>query len=146
MGNVVVTESTVDSQVVIDTEHLKLLSIFHFVAAGFAFMGVAFATFNLVIFQVMFTNPEFWEKSQQGPPPQQVMAIFHWFLWVFVAWFLVGAVGNLLSGLFLRRRRHRVFSMVVAGLNCVYVPFGTILGIFTFVVLSRESVRRSYQE
>jgi hypothetical protein len=54
-------------------------------------------------------------------------------------------VGNLLSGLFLRARRHRTFSMVVAAINCLHIPIGTALGVFTFIVLGRESVRKLYR-
>ena len=36
--------------------------------------------------------------------------------------------------------RHRTFSRVVAGLNCLHIPLGTVLGIFTSIVLGRESV------
>jgi hypothetical protein len=93
----------------------------------------------------MLSNPEMWAESQQGPPPAEIMMIFRWFLVVFVVWFLVGAVGNLLSGLFLRARRHRTFSMVIAAINCLHIPIGTALGVFTFIVLGRESVRKLYE-
>ena len=134
-----------DVRAVIDAEHLRLLSIFHFVSAGLAFVGVASSSFYLLIFQTVFANPDFWAKSQQGPPPAELVTMFRWFIGVFAVWFLVSAVANLLSGLFMRSRRHRTFSMVVAGLNCLHIPLGTILGIFTFVVLGRESVLRLYE-
>jgi hypothetical protein len=34
---------------------------------------------------------------------------------------------------------------VVAGINCLHIPLGTVLGIFTIVVLCRESVRELYE-
>ncbi len=135
----------IDHRAVIDAEHIRLLAIFHFVAAGLAFMGVGFSTLYFVLFQVMLSNPEMWAESQQGPPPAQIMMFFRWFIVIFVVWFLVGAVGNLLSGLFLRARRHRTFSMVIAAINCLHIPIGTALGVFTFIVLGRESVRKLYE-
>lgn len=39
---------------------------------------------------------------------------------------------------FLRKRRHRVFSQEVAGLDCPSMPFGTVLGVFTLIVLGQE--------
>jgi hypothetical protein len=134
-----------DRRAIIDAEHVRLLAIFHFVAAGLALMGVAFLAVYLVIFQAMFANPEMWAQAQQEAPPASMLAFFRWFLGLFVAWFLVGAVGNLLSGLFLLARRHRVFSMVVAAINCFHIPLGTVLGVFTFLVLGRESVRKLYE-
>jgi hypothetical protein len=35
--------------------------------------------------------------------------------------------------------------MVIAGINCLSFPFGTALGIFTLIVLSRESVQALYK-
>jgi len=94
---------------------------------------------------VLLSNPEMWAESQEGPPPAEIMMFFRWFIMIFVVWFLIGAVGNLLSGLFLRARRHRTFSMVVAAINCLHIPIGTALGVFTFIVLGRQSVRKLYQ-
>ncbi len=57
-----------------------------------------------------------------------------------------GLVLNVLSGLFLWQRRHRVYSIVTAGLDCLQIPFGTALGVFTLLVLSRDSVRQLYEQ
>jgi hypothetical protein len=60
--------------------------------------------------------------------------------------FLIGLGLNVLSGLFLLRKTNRLFSLIVAGLDCLQIPFGTALGVFTIVVLSRETVRQLYGE
>lgn len=54
------------------------------------------------------------------------------------------ALLTILSGVFIRRQKYRTFSLVIAGLSCLMVPFGTVLGVFTLVILSRESVRQLY--
>jgi len=33
------------------------------------------------------------------------------------------------------------FAFVMACIECLFIPFGTILGVFTIIVLSRESVK-----
>ncbi len=43
-------------------------------------------------------------------------------------------------------RRHRTFSIVIASLSCMSFPFGTILGVFTLIVLVRPSVKILYGE
>jgi hypothetical protein len=47
----------------------------------------------------------------------------------------------LMAGRCLSRRKGYSFALVMACVECLFVPFGTILGVFTIVVLSRESVR-----
>ena len=134
-----------DRRAIIDAEHVRLLAIFHFVSAALSFVGVIFSSLYFLLFQVVFSNPEL-TQSQEGPPPEEILTIFRWFTGLFVAWFLVSCIGNLLSGMFLRRRRHRTFSMVIAVINCLHIPLGTILGVFTLVVLGRESVRKLYTD
>jgi hypothetical protein len=130
---------------VIDAEHLRLLMIFHFVSAGLAFIGFAFSLLYVFLFETVFANPDLWADTQQMPPPAHFVGVFRWFIGAFSFWFFVSALLNLLSGMFLRSRRHRTFSMVVAGLNCLHIPLGTALGISTFIVLGRDSVRQLYE-
>ncbi len=80
-----------------------------------------------------------------GPPPAWFGLIFMGIgaVFVLVGWTAGGLL--LLSGFFLLRRRHRVFSMVIAGISCLQVPFGTILGVLTLVVLQRPTVHALYQ-
>lgn len=139
--------SPVRDQSVIDREHLRLLSIFHFVAAGMALVGLLFIAAQYMFFHFFLANPELLQKAGQaqgGPPPAFVMAMFRGFFVFFGLWCAASGVVNILSALFMRRLRHRVFSLIVAGFNCLHVPLGTILGVFTFIVLTRESVARAY--
>jgi hypothetical protein len=129
----------------IDADHLRLLAIFHFVAAAFALAGIAFLFLHYSLMHMAFADPRAWKTQPQGITPMQFMAIFRWFYVVFGLWFILSGVINVISGFFLRARRHRTFSLVVAGINCLYMPFGTILGIFTILVLGRGSVREMYE-
>jgi hypothetical protein len=61
---------------------------------------------------------------------------------VFVGWTL--GILTIVSGRLISLRRRRTFSLVVAGINCASFPFGTVLGVFTFIVLARPSVRALY--
>jgi hypothetical protein len=56
----------------------------------------------------------------------------------------VWVVLDLLAGRYLAEARNRGFCMVVAALNCLSVPLGTALGVFTFVVLARPSVEARF--
>jgi len=129
----------------IDADHLKLLSIFHFVGAGFALLGVLFLLAHFAIFHAFFANPKMWENQKQGPPPAEVFAILKWFYLIFAIWFGGSGVLNVISALCIRAKKHRTFSLIVAGINCLHLPLGTVLGVFTIIVLLRDSVRELYE-
>jgi hypothetical protein len=129
-----------------DAEHLQLLAIFNFVVAGLAVLGLGFLLLHYTVMHALIDNPGMWKNQKaSAPDPRQFFALFKWFYIFFGAVLVVGGIGNLLSGLFLRRRRNRLFSLVVAGLNFIQFPFGTVLGVFTFIVLMRDSVREVYE-
>lgn len=132
-----------------DSEHLRLLSVFHFVKAGLSLVGLVFLLLHYAMFSLFFSTPGMWENSGQGPPPEQIqeaLGIFQWFYLVFGLWFALSGILNVLSGLFLRSRKHRTFSIIVAGVNCLNIPLGTILGVCTLIVLMRDSVRNAYRD
>jgi len=129
----------------IDASHLQLLSIFHFVGAGLAVIGLLFLLAHYAMFHVIFANPKIWENQKQALPPAEFFAMLKWFYLIFGVWFLASGVLNLISGLFIRARKHRTFSLVVAGINCLHIPLGTVLGVFTIIVLIRDSVQETYE-
>jgi hypothetical protein len=128
-----------------DQDHLNLLSIFHFVNAGLSLMGGAFFVVFFALTGAMIHNAPHGAGPQNQPPPE-LIPIMGLVILSMAALVLVSAIANLLSGIFIRKRKHQVFSLVVAGFNCLHVPLGTALGVFTFVVLMRDSVQKMYRE
>jgi ABC-type phosphate transport system permease subunit len=129
-----------------DEEQINLLSIFHFVMAGLFLLGVAFIGLHYAFMHMVFSRPELWKS--QNPPPfspadfKTLFAIIYSIVGVFV---VIACLLNVLSGVFMRQRKHKTFSLVVAALDCLQIPLGTALGVFTFVVLLRDSVRQLYE-
>jgi hypothetical protein len=130
----------------IDEDHLNLLSIFHFVGAGLALLGILFLIAHFMFMHFIFMSPDLWKAQRGGPPPAAFFGIFIIFYIIGGTFLLVMGILNVMSGLFLRERKNRTFSMVVAGINCLHFPLGILLGVFTIIVLCRESVRRLYEE
>jgi len=127
-----------------DQDHLNLLSIFHFVNAGLSLMGGAFFVFFFALTGAMIRNAPHGAGPQNQPPPELIPLVGLVILSM-GALVLVSAIANLLSGIFIRKRKHHVFSLIVAGFNCLHFPLGTALGVFTFVVLLRDSVQNMYR-
>ena len=132
----------------IDADHLNLLAIFHFVGAGLAVLGIAFLVAHFAFMHAIFANPKFFENQKQPMPvpPEQILAMMKWFYLAGAVWLVASAILNVVSGVCLRARKGRTFSMVVAGMNCLHLPLGTVLGVFTLIVLLRDSVRELYAE
>lgn len=128
----------------IDAEHLRLLAIFHFVLAGLSLVGLLFLVAHYLMFQAFFATAGAWSKQSIPMPPKEVFTIFKWMYVVFGLWGVASAALNLLAGIFIRARTHRVFCLVVAGTNCLHIPLGAALGVFTILVLIRETVREQF--
>jgi uncharacterized protein YggT (Ycf19 family) len=79
-------------------------------------------------------------NNQQQPP-----AVLGWIFAMLCALFfftgLVIAICILIAGRSLARQRRYWFAFIVACIERLFIPFGTILGVFTIIVLSREPVK-----
>jgi hypothetical protein len=128
-----------------DREHLRLLAIFHYVVAGlaalFSFFPLLYTTIGAIfIFAARHGTP----KPGEELPPEFLGWIF---VIVGLLLFLLGiamAICILLAGRCLSRNKHYTFALVMACIECLFIPFGTILGVFTIIALSRESVKQLF--
>ena len=123
-------------------EHLQLLAIFHYVVAGLAALFSLFPLLYTTVGAIfIFAARHGTAKPGEDLPPE--------FLgWIFAVLgallFLIGiamAICILIAGRSLALRKRYSFAFVMACIECLFIPFGTILGVFAIVVLSRESVR-----
>lgn len=127
-----------------DADHIALLAIFHFVFGALALLGIGFLALHFAIMRTVFSHSDIWKGKSGMSPPTFLWDIMFW-LYIFLgAALVVGGTANIVSGFCLHRRRNRVLSFVVAALNCVHIPFGTVLGCFTIWVLQRDTVRQAY--
>ena len=124
-----------------DAEHLRLLSIFHYVVGGFIGMFSLVPVIHLAVGVLMLSGAIPAESASDTTALQLVGGLFVAIGGVFVVLGLTTAICVILAGRYLARHIHHTFCLVVAGVECLFMPFGTILGIFTIVVLSKESVR-----
>jgi hypothetical protein len=125
-----------------DVEQLRNLAIGHFVYAGL--VGVA-ALFSLVYVLIGFVAAAA-PASPGGPDPLLLGGIFV-VIGLAVATLLgTKAVLLILSGLGLRSQTRQMVSYVAAGLSCMTFPLGTVLGVLTFVVLSRPAIKALYRQ
>ncbi|HEX6790900.1 MAG TPA: hypothetical protein VF247_06295 [Candidatus Krumholzibacteria bacterium] len=130
--------STPDEQRIIDAEHLRALRIAYFVSAGTAAFIACFGLFYVFLgtfFRSMLASMP--ADADAGEFPGAFFALFG------IIFFIIAATAAALRfyvGRCLQQRKHLVFCQVVAAVSCLDMPWGTALGIVTFIVLSRPSV------
>jgi hypothetical protein len=128
-----------------DGKHLDLLAMFHYIVGG---ITAFFACFPLlhVAMGVAILSGKFSDNSQGSAPPEFVGWMFVIMGSVFILFGWALALVMILTGRKLHQRKHRTFCMVVAGVECIFMPFGTILGVFTLVKLNEQKVKDLFQE
>ncbi|QGZ89200.1 hypothetical protein GQR42_06000 [Microcystis aeruginosa FD4] len=126
-----------------DRQHLKLLSIFHYIMGGILAFFFLFPLIHFTIGLLIITESISVHSSGNLPP----QAAGYFFAVVGGLFFILGevfAIATIVSGRFLKRRQRYWFSFVMACILCSFTPLGTILGVFTIIVLSRQSVKELY--
>jgi hypothetical protein len=139
------TLSNEERQAIIDNEHLRVLSICYYVSAGmnafFSLFGLLYAFMGLMVTAAASQAAS--QPSQQAPPAF-IAAFFGLFGIGIFSVMVVLAVLKFIAARRLSQRRARTLCMIVAGVTCFGIPVGTVLGVFTFLVLSRPSVEREF--
>jgi hypothetical protein len=128
-----------------DRQYLSLLAIFHYALGGLTFFCSLCPIMEIVVGVVMvsgaFPTPP---PGAGGPPP-----FIGFFNIVFYGLMLLimyaQAIMSCMAGYYLNKRKRWKFCMVTAAFNCLSVPFGTALGVFTIITLARESVKDVFE-
>ncbi|HEX2673142.1 MAG TPA: hypothetical protein VHM25_19815 [Polyangiaceae bacterium] len=124
-----------------DEKQLRLLSHLHYAAAALAsvipFFGAGYGTMRLSIALDRMPNltPTVRDVFAWIPPALGLLVILLGFA-------TLGA--NLLAAQALRNRTHCALGLLTAVANCLQVPLGTLLGVFSFIVPRRPAVRAAF--
>ena len=123
-----------------DEEHLRLLSIFHYVCAGLAAFFACIPIIHLVLGLAMLISPQIFGPAKDQPPAfvglilVVIAGIAILFGWAF-------AICLAYAGRCLGQRKNYTFCLVMAGVACMFMPFGTILGVFSIITLVKPTVK-----
>jgi hypothetical protein len=129
-------------------EQLRILSIFHYVVGG---LHALFGSFGLIHFSMgllfLFGPGAFASSGGHGQAPPPFFGLIFVIVGggiVLVGWTL--GVLTILAGRNIALRRKRTFSLIMGCINCALFPFGTVLGVFDVILLTRDDVRALYGE
>ena len=134
-------------QAILDEEHLRLLHLGYMVVAGF---HALFSLFGLIYVFMGIAFASVFSQMPQDNPQDKLPPAFGWiFVVIGLAFMFVSltfAALQFFAGRKLKQCKGRVFCMVVAAFTCLGFPFGTFLGVMTFIVLGRPSVMHLFGE
>ncbi|HTS16143.1 MAG TPA: hypothetical protein VMP11_01075 [Verrucomicrobiae bacterium] len=124
-----------------DADKLLLLSIFHYIIGGFAALSSVLALPFLVL-----ACPAALVSKQvgQGALAPRFGSIF--LLIGCAILLLIGTCAALLitAGRSLATHKRYTFCLIIAVLELFFFPFGTILGLITLIVLTRQSTQQLF--
>lgn len=157
-----------------DESHLRLLVIFHYLLGALELLGGVFLVIATILMMQVFQNmPAASGTSTSSattppvttpsPPPatatsppastnpmseEMADVITSMMGLVYGGWALLSivlALLTLLSAYGISKKKWDVLSLITAGIQCLVFPIGTVLGVFTFIVLLRPSIAAQYR-
>ncbi len=127
-----------------DEQHMRVLPILYYVFGALAALSTCFGLFYVAIGIWLAVDPDMLTRGEPDAPPPEVMGMVGALVAVIgfcvVVLQLAVAAALVTAGRCLARRRARIFCVVVAAFICLSFPFGTALGVYSLVVLSRPGV------
>lgn len=126
-----------------DEDHLKLLSIFHYVLAGITALFSCLPFIHLIMGIIFLAAP-----PDENATDAAMQKTFGWMFILIPAvlivcgWTLAGFIA--MAGRYIAQRRRRMFCLVVGAIECIIMPVGTILGVFTIILLIKEPVMAAF--
>jgi hypothetical protein len=122
-----------------DEQHLDLLAVFHYIVGGLTALIACIPFIHLAIGIAMLSGS--FDGAKGGAPPRFVGILFVVFAGclILAGWAL--ALFIIIAGRRLKARKSRTFCIVVAAIECTLMPFGTVLGVFTIIMLMKDSAK-----
>jgi hypothetical protein len=153
---------------ILTKERLRLLSWGFFVQGGLGAVCASFLMIYVIMFGVFSFIPESqWNAPSQkpsithlaspavtpayrsnqpdsSPPPLIVFRIIACVMAFFMVcgWIVSGL--TIYSGYCLQQRKHKLLIQIMAGFNVLWIPYGTLLGVATFMILNTDAARNEF--
>ena len=120
-----------------DKQHIKLLSKFHYL-----FGGIIALFFSIFLLHIASGISILCELGSKHPLQTFIGFIVLPGFMMLCGWIIAACI--IIAGRKLTQYRSRTYCLVVTALELVIIPFGTILGIITIIVLEKDSVKELF--
>lgn len=159
-----------EEQRIVVRERLRLLTIAAYIRGGIIAAFSCFFLIYVLMFALMGAIPDSaWQTNNAAahrssansgdllaspsPTPQVVnpgppkflfgiMAAFFGLL-VLLGWTIGGLTAY--AGWCIHRRRRKLLVLIVSGFNCIFIPYGTLFGVATILVLSSPAGKAEFE-
>jgi hypothetical protein len=141
---------------IVTRERLRILAWAYYIHGGFTALMMSFFLIPFLFMMIaMSTIPaDQWNKPTPAastnypvlptptptpaasPPPKVFVAIFGAVFGAIVLANVALAALTIYAGRCIQTRRHKIFIYIISMLNCLFIPYGTLLGVFTIILLS----------
>ena len=128
-----------------DESHLQVLKICYYVFSGLGILGLLFLLAHFMIMDAVFSHEELFKNEQGGPPPAFLMDVLSSLYLIIGVVILVTIVLNFMCARAISQRERTTLIMINAGITCLSFPLGTTLGVFTFIICSRPSIKTLFE-
>lgn len=133
-----------------DEKNLDLLGLLHYVAAGITALFSCMFIVHIAMGLLMTADaqrvlPALGVRglaNQQQPLTGTILVVVGSLAMV-AGWTMAALLAH--AGRCIRLRRGHLFCFVVAALSCLSVPLGTLLGVFTLVLLTKPHIRLLFE-
>ena len=152
------TVSAADEIQIVTRERLRILTWGYYIHGGFTALMMSFflLPFLFMIIAMSTIPADQWNNpapaaspnysalpapsampaASAEPPPKVFFAIFGAVFGVIMLANVTLAALTIYAGRCVQKRKHKIFIYTVSVINCVFIPFGTLLGVFTILLLS----------
>ena len=143
---------------IVTRERLRILAWGYYIHGGFTALMMSFFLFPFLFMMIaMSTIPASqWNKPTPAastnysalptpsatpvtaaePPPKVFFAIFGAVFGAIILANVTLAALTIYAGRCIQQRKRKILVYIVAVINCLFIPYGTLLSVFTIIVLS----------
>jgi len=126
------------------SDQLRLLSIFHYIFGGLTGLLSCIPLIHIVLGIIFLLFPDQMTSDSGQTPPA-------WFGWIFI---IIGtfvmALGwtftifVITAGRSLAKRKRHTLCVIIGAISCIFFPLGTILGVFTLIIITKPEVKELF--
>jgi hypothetical protein len=130
-----------------DIHYLNLLGIFHVIVACIVGLFSCLPLLDLFIDVPMLEGIPY--ALEQGEFFSQQTLVPILFILLPVGITVIGwmfAIAIALNGYYIKNRKWLTYCLVMGGVETIFMPFGTVLGVFTIILLTKPNIKKLFDQ